>query len=391
MMIPPDPHAQPLHDWLEARAAGQVPPTAPDSDQELADLLATAHQLDHLAHRVGDAALQARSFRHRSWEDHMSATAPAVPTPSGISTGSAGHKSQGWTAPLQRWHSAISFIIMLAILGSLFAIAYQRGMQGDGPEPTMLAALQDDATPADPAASIDHSPDCVAQDLGAPMQINGQWSSPNYTPAYMWTGDPQPTIYRTFLSYLACQNERDGGERPSDDERTFLSPRLLFLLGSDEPGALMGPGTNQDPTEAAADVWGGQVLPELFDPTQRIISDFPLPLNRTPMFGITMEGEEIITPFGTWDIYTLPNYRWAVIGGSISTHMLQTGVPIRTGDGEMFYVSFIAQGDGYVIDEFFLICPSDITASLADDDNQSLQQEPFDPAELIRNRTATCG
>ena len=388
MTFPIDPHAQPLHDWLDARAAGEVPPDATDPDQELADLIATARQLDHLAQRVGESALQTRFVRFRSWEEQMSTLSTTASATSGRVAAPVPSRTPGWTARLQRWQPAISLAMVLALLAGLFAVAWDRQSRNPDQTPTMLAAFQDDATPTDPAASIDYSPDCVAQDPGAPVQTNGQWSSPNYTPAYMWTGYPQANIYQTFLNYLACQSERGGGEMPSEDERTFLSPRLLFLLGGDESSVQIDSVITLDATEAADRIW----VPELFDPTQRIISDFPLPLNRTPTLGITVEGGEFTIPFDTWDIYTLPNYRWGVIGGSISTHMLQTGVPIRTGDGEMFYVSFIEQGDGYVIDEYFLICPSDIRASLADDTDGSLpQQDPFDPAELIRNPDATCG
>lgn len=276
---------------------------------------------------------------------------------------------------LSRWQPALSLAIMLALIGGLFAIAWDRQMRNPDPPPTMLAALalQNDAATPHPIESIDFSPECVAQELEAPAQTSDQRNIPNYTPAMLVTSVFQMEIYQMFITYLACQQDRGGGDVLTDEEQTYLSPRLLQVLG-------LG--------ENASD---GQASADLFDPTQRVISDFPLPLNRTP-FSEDASGEYTATTFDYSEIYVLPNERYAAVGGSISTHMLQTGVPIRTADGELMYVSFIAQGDGYVIDEMFLICPSDISASLADDADGTLPESaPFDPAELIRNPDATCG
>jgi hypothetical protein len=280
----------------------------------------------------------------------------------------------GKRATFDRWQSIISFAVMLAVIGGLFAIAYQRGMQGPQPEPTMLAALADESTPH-PIDSMDYAPECVAQPGGDDIEQRASYPIPSYSPAGLWVGEPQRNIAQTFLVYLQCRDERGTNAEPTEAERSFLSPRLLSLMG---PG---GESTDQSPAG------------EIFDPIQRIISDFPLPLNALPPY--SDEDLEVLgfahDPFDYWMIHHLPNERWAVMSGTVSTHMLQTGEPIRTGDGELAYISFIPQGDGYVIDEYFLICPTDIAASLADEDEPMVNQEPFDPAELIRNPEATCG
>lgn len=283
-------------------------------------------------------------------------------------------QSGGKRSTFDRWQSMISFAIMLAVLGGLFAVVYQRGMRGPDPEPTMLAALADESTPH-PIESIDFSPECVAQESSEEAEQAGSYPIPNYSPAVLWIGDPQIDIAQTFLIYLHCQDERGTDAEPTEAEQSFLSPRLLSLMG------IGGDSTDQSPAG------------EIFDPIQRIISDFPLPLNALPPYSDEdLEALGIAhDPFDYWMIHHLPNERWAVMSGTVSTHMLQTGEPIRTGDGELAYISFIPQGDGYVIDEYFLICPSDIVASLDDENDPIMNPEPFDPAELIRNPEATCG
>lgn len=353
----------------------------------------TDQDISNRVHRALSATPISADTRQHIWEDLMhSATVstPGITTTTSASTDTPRHATPtrgGFTETrlaraVVRWQAAVSLAVVVAVLVSLMGVAWQRGIL-DGPPPTpegQFPALAQEGTPDDVA---DLLPDCVAQEntsrsneelLAAEFL---DFSVPNYSSASAWPLEETPELYDVTQQFWTCLSRAraiDSTIDPSDPVYSYLSERLRYILMVDQL---------PEDQRVAVDTYTAR------NPIQTIINNYPLPLNSfTGNVYFPTEPDIMFTYglFGDRDLYLLPNDRWATTMGSVSTNMLQTGEPVRSGDGQLTFVTFVQEGDAWMIDEFFLVCPSDFAASLTEDPDYG----PFDPAELIRNPSLTC-
>lgn len=252
-----------------------------------------------------------------------------------------------------RWQPAVSLAIVVAFLVGLVGIAYQRGIWNEGGTPEPQAGVsqlgQDAATPTSTQPFITCEPNGGTQlsDDELRMMSITDWQVPAYGVAQPVPPEVGQRAASAFLAYQACVIERfdAGSDEPTDEELSYLSDRLRFVRLYD---------TLSPEQQAEIDTRRER------NPIPRMISDFPLPLNRTDFNFAEFPGGTFTTDFFlAGDVYALPDGRYAAIIGTVSTHMLRTGQPIRSGDGGLYFVAFADQDGALFVDERFTICPSD--------------------------------
>ncbi len=325
------------------------------------------------------------STRHAIWEDLMHAQSEIPVANQGFRRVADVVSARSQTvSPLRprdsrfvrivaRWQPAISFAVVAAFLVGLIGVAYQRGVLEEtgapiGPTGTdqvgQVIATPDSAQPFG-ACEANGGTQLSDDDLRS-MSIT-DWQVPAYVVAQPVPPEIGQRAASAYSAYQACLFERfdAGSDEPTDEELSYLSDRLRFVLLYD---------TLSSEQQAEIDTWRER------NPIPRMISDFPLPLNRTDFGFAEFTGGTFTTDFFlAGDVYALPDGRYAAIIGGVSTHMLRTGQPIRSGDGELYFVAFADQDGALFVDETFTICPSDfvLDAQEAGTAPSDLDQDTF--------------
>lgn len=304
------------------------------------------------------------STRHAIWADLMHAQsvnpvtnqefrrAAELVSARSSHTGSPVHDSRLVRAII-RWQPAVSLAVVVAFLVGLVGFAYQRGVLEETGAPT-------GPTGTDQVGQVIASPDSaqpfIACESNGGTQLGDDelrmmsitdWQVPAYVVAQPVPPEIGQRAASAYSAYQACLFERfdAGSDEPTDEELSYLSDRLRFVLLYD---------TLSPEQQAEIDTRRER------NPIPRMISDFPLPLNRTDFGFAEFTGGTFTTDFFlAGDVYALPDGRYAAIIGGVSTRMLRTGQPIRSGDGELYFVAFADQDGTLFVDETFTICPSD--------------------------------
>jgi hypothetical protein len=198
------------------------------------------------------------------------------------------------------------------------------------------------------------------------------WQSPAYVvPLAGWTDDAKAAS-DDFFNYLSCfiRAQQEGTPAAAIDSSPYYSDRLRYVLMYDQLSS-----DRQAELDQAFQ----------YNPIPRLVSDFPLPVNRASW---TSSDDDPESYFGyllaPWELYLLPDGRMGGFIGSVSAHMLQTGTPIRTDDGLVQWIAFAKQGDGWFIDEWFAICP-EAFAPGALEDGGAIESQSHDPAGQLRS------
>jgi hypothetical protein len=264
--------------------------------------------------------------------------------------------------------------IVVALLAAVIAITYERGVLNQPSSPNdSFPGFAQSATPEDAHATLTK---CVPQENTS--RSNDELLSadlldfpiPAYSVAMAFPAEHQPNLPEISARFWTCWADfswAGSTDATSHPIYSYLSERLRYVL------------LNED-TLVTGDTYLAR------NPIPTIIKYYPLPLNVGHVY---IPGEPIDLymgeMFGERELYWLPNDRWSAAIGSVSTHMLQTGQAVNSNDGQIMYISFIQENQAWVVDEFFLICPSDFAASLTETPDYG----PFDPADLLRG-SDTC-
>jgi hypothetical protein len=408
MSQPHDPLTDPLNAWLES---GLPRESGNGADPDLASLQAAARQFHDLARR-GERFAAADSPLPFRWEDVMAANTISAWTKTRPSTRfgraavlSKAEPSRRISPPVSRdrlpeqtsrlahavlrWQPAISLAVVVAFLVGLVGIAWQRGVldENGGFPPGSRYGMQaiPQSTPNFDVACAPH-PGTRPTDDELQQMSYGDWQVPAYGVALAGWTDHGVRALNTYQAFMACYFEDLETPEPglSDATMSYLSDRLRYVMLYD---------TLSVDRQAEIDLALGQ------NPVPGMIDQFPIPVNR---------GDQImLSPFpgeseagSTWtvlftDVYLLPDHRLAAMMGSVSTHMLRTGEPIRNGDGMLVFIAFSSDDDIFAddfdlyVDELFVICPSAFAPG-ALDDGGAIATQPHNPAQLVDGSSATC-
>jgi hypothetical protein len=360
-------------------AFGDDPNASPSNDLE-----ATIRRLQRT---TGLDAATASSIptdlKHQIWEDLMHThAAPAVPAAHSTSRRAAVPSLRGIIsahAPLTsssphahhsrlvraviRWQPAVSLAIVIAFLLGLIGVAYQRGIL-DNPEPTPTAsgqAIPDDYNPREtPVVSDDcvpHGPRRLTNAELEAMRLD-DWQNPIYVPAGPVPAEIGEAALDTYLGWFMCEREfyYEGGTpdvHASEHMLSFYSDRWQYMT--------LAPSFADPREDEIAQYWRDNEAD-----IEEIVAGFPLPLNRTSSY--ILEGTSVHYPgFQPGDVYRLPDDRYGVVYGTITTEMMQTGQPTDFNDGYLWFLAFEEYDGALYIDEHFPFCVGDKTRLLNED------------------------
>lgn len=276
-------------------------------------------------------------------ENSMLPTASIQPPPMPTATR---HRTHAMTA-LSRWQPVFSMAVMFAILAGLVGIAYTGlNRQGREPERPMLAALQDDATPAMDVGCVPYGSPVRSSSELRDMSLS-DWPEREYVavaPADPVTGQRAVDVYENWLSCAAEYYNDPSVSPPPEGLIQFWSDRkqYQFML-------------ERNPSFRPAD------LTELGAETSinSILNTGTLPLNRPiEETEFSVEGE-LQQTFVPGDVYELADGRYGVVMGTISSTQLAGPVSDDVSDGGGIWLAFIAfvpTQDYLLIDEFLTFC-----------------------------------
>jgi hypothetical protein len=267
-----------------------------------------------------------------------------------------------------RWQPAMSLAVVVAVLIGLVGVAWTRGVWNDTGNPMgQVAASPDENVYAcKPQSGVQRS------DAELMTMHWTDWQSPAYVvPLAGWTDDAKAAS-DDFFNYLSCfiRAQQEGTPAAAIDSSPYYSDRLRYVLMYDQ----LSPDRQAELDQAFQ-----------YNPIPRLVSDFPLPVNRASWTSSDDDPESYFGYFlAPWELYLLPDGRMGGFIGSVSAHMLQTGTPIRTDDGLVQWIAFAKQGDGWFIDEWFAICP-EAFAPGALEDGGATESQSHDPAGRLRS------
>lgn len=236
--------------------------------------------------------------------------------------------SSRFAAGVRRWQPALSLVVMLALIGGLVAIAWDRQMRDPEPTPTMLAALQDDATPA---AQHCTPPAPSATEEEARAFSFEDWSPPQYYATGYADAETRDRAVQLFESFWLC------GSEPTP----YLSTRLQHIFMYDE----LAP-------DQQAEIEAYLCLPR----EQDVLQYFPLTLNAQRIDPI-WQGY----PRSQWihaDVYLLGDGRYGMAMGKLTTEIIRDPSMALEQDSLRF-VAFVEQNGQLYIDESFLAFTGD--------------------------------
>lgn len=371
-----DPLSDPLNDWLDQRATGRSTPDAgPAADPNLASLLAASRLMHGQHQRDGSALATATSIP--PWERLMSSNHVSInPQLQSRSVPTAPSRWTPLARAVERWQPAVSFAVVLAVLIGLVGIAWNRNLlsePGNEPANGFAAATPSLTVNGDKSCSAQEGTQATDEELRA-MQY-ADWPAPS-------TDDPWPAnslsleaLDATFQSFYRCfvAYPPEPGKPLAPEITSYLSDRLRYTLLYDD----------LTPEQQG-------VLDEVFsrNPVPRLISTFPLPVNADWYNNSTISGELNEFLLVSVDLYYLPDQRIGGFVGNVSSILMQTGDPLRLGDGKLVWMAFVQQGDAWYIDEMYTICPSAFAPGALDQD-APIRSQPYDPAQFLSG-TSSC-
>jgi hypothetical protein len=273
-----------------------------------------------------------------------------------------------------RLQPAVSLALVAAVLVALVGVSWYRGMgPGSSDNGQPMAMIADEASPADV-----FQPECVLPDRETPTDDEiramdwGAWTSPLHSGGFSMFEGPTE-IDATYTNFLAClfYPIADGTPVAEVNVAAFYSDRLRYLLMYDD-------------LEQAQQAHIDAAHP--FSPVGQMLDNLSLPVNAFPHAFGADPADVLNWPFiYAGDMLEFPDGRWAAWIGSVSFHMVQTGQPVRSHDGEIVYLAFVEQDGVWLIDEVVRICPNAFAPG-AFDDGGPLDSAPFEiisPAEAL--------
>jgi len=253
-----------------------------------------------------------------------------------------------------RWQPMASLAVVIAVLVGVVGVAYQRGVLNEPEALAPLAGMNQIAPapqdfPETPVAStecVSHGADRLTAEELESMSLS-DWPLRSYVPVQAIDPAIGQAALDTYLGWNACSmafwsSESTPVGYASDEMLSYYSDRWQFLTLSSNAGT--------EQREAFRDYW---------DPSigQELVADFPLPLNRPEVlfaYGTYPTGGSIIA-FAPGDVFQLPDGRYGVVTGTVSTETLRNG-PSHEHEGRLQFIAFLDVGGTLYIDEMFPIC-----------------------------------
>lgn len=227
-------------------------------------------------------------------------------------------------ATLARWQPAISFAIMLVLIGGLLAVAWDRQTRNPDPTPTMFAALQDDATPVSGACA---KPPPAATEEEIRNFTFDDWSPPQYYATGYADEETADRARQMIQGYWFC----GGGVAAADYQSTRARHGNLYdELAPDQQAAILA----------------YVCLPRERD----VLQYFPLTLN-TQRIDPVWEGY----PYSLWnnaDVYLLGDGRYGMAMGKLTTDIVRDPSMALSQD-YLWFVAFVEENGQLYIDESF--------------------------------------
>lgn len=261
MTFQPDPLTDPLNDWLDARATGQVPPAAPDTDADFDALLATARRLDHLARQNEEVARSHR--RHSSWEDTVATAgtlaSPSAPQHTYRGTGSRSPIPLALPTHHRWWKASLGAVTAMVLVASAWFAGSLNGiLPGGGPdEPVPLAYLSFAAQGEEQRFEIAEIPDaseCTVEPMtvdevmaalqgytmqapilgtpeASPTPDSVKWNGPEGGPIESATPDLIAQADDVFRQWVACHRAGDLFRAWTFESSQYLRQSILRMYG----------------------------------------------------------------------------------------------------------------------------------------------------------------
>lgn len=254
-----------------------------------------------------------------------------------------------------RWQPAVSLAIVIAFLVGLVGVAYQRGIWNEGGTPEPQAGVSQIAPgpgdfPETPVASsecVPHGADRLSAEELESMSLS-DWPLRSYVPVRAIDPEIGQAALDTYLGWTACQvqfvySENTPDRYASDEMLSYYSDRWRYLV--------LSATFEDDRMEERHEYWSRDV-------GQELVASFPLPLNRPRVvfdFG-TYPNTRSTDAFSPGDVFQLPDGRYGVVTGTISTEMLQNGPALAPYDSWLNFIAFLEVDGTLYIDEMFPFC-----------------------------------
>ena len=243
---------------------------------------------------------------------------------------------------LARWQPAISFAIMLVLIGGLLGIAWDRQMRNPDPSPVMLSALQDDATP-----SVDgcNPPPASAADDELLAASLSDWPAPVYFARHYADEQTAEDVRAAFTSYLRCLDAggfvAEDGQALSPEVLAYFSPRMRYLALYDD----LTP-------EQQSEIDTFSCRPK----EEEALSNFPILVNNQ-FLPVSMDGDRY-SYYDSLPVYLLGDGRFGMAMGTITTESLRNPAE-PVGRDSLGIVTFVGQDGHFYIDESFAVVSTD--------------------------------
>jgi hypothetical protein len=252
------------------------------------------------------------------------------------------HRSPVRTA-LSRWQPVFSLAVMFAILAGLVGVAYTGlNRQANGPEPTMFAALSDDATPASEACT---PPPPSASDEDLLNASLTDWPAPVYFATDYADDDTADQVREAFTAYLRCADALGYFTADTDlwspEIWASLSPRARYL------GLYEALTPDQ---QASIDIFSCRSR------EADVLANFPILVNNKYL-PVPMSADRY-TIYDDQDVYLLDDGRYAIGTGTITSASLRN--PAEPAIRDAFGIVTLVEQDGhFYIDEYFIALSGD--------------------------------
>lgn len=290
----------------------------------------------------------------------------AVPTvPPSIPT-STPKRERGSSTPIRArrlpttvrsWSATASLSVMIALVVGLVGVLV--ALRFDAPDPKLPpTATLGQAVPNPTYPSLPEQ--CVPN--GAPITSNddvkgkslSDWPKPIYAPAKPVTYEQGLAIQQTYLNFMRCLNEAYPASPVSTDTQftpnslSYYSDRMRFIIANAQ-------GAWYEPADAPYDCQSR---------VNELMASFPLPVNKPTTAAISKLGAsgdvlEYAPIFAPSDVYLMPDGRYGVILGTVSTAALQNPDVLSAGDS-MQFIAFKKDGDHFLIDESIILLMPDL-------------------------------
>lgn len=381
-----EPSDQQRADALGAYGDALVDGYAPPPTTDIERTMARAYQAMQ-APRAGAPAMPTDRKQH-IWEDVMTARTTTVDrferTPHDRSAPARWATRRGMRTPRGGWQAVASFVLVLGVLAALVTLAWQQGMRDRPGEPTPALGAQA-LYDADDPASFPRVPETcipngeVPSDEALATRSIDDRPAPEYAPAKAVSYAQGTAIQDTYLHYLRCEVQAvtqaysPGATPPvaagtppppleaSPAMRTYFSDRLLYdhLYGSLSP-------------EQQADLDTYRCQSRI----DAILETFPLPVNQPKDYAVASllpngDIDELAFTFSPADVYLMPDGRYGVVMGTVTTAALDDPNAV-TPDDFLTFIAFVEEDGRYFIDEIFTLFAPDMATRFPEGRNGTI-------------------